>query len=199
MKIRTLLTPLSAIVLVASLSTPALAQRPPTPALGQPEGFLCCNMRTDGKWISDINYADNGQRLIPLGSPTKVTGYGRYRVHVTIDGGSQAIGNDYSRDIPLETFAGRYVVTEDPRVKLATYPPKIRETIQAGRVRTGMTREQVLMALGYPIASENPQLEATTWRYWQSSFAEYQVVFDGAGRVKEIVAAPTLKRLVSDE
>jgi hypothetical protein len=22
----------------------------------KPVGFLCCNMRTDGSWISDINY-----------------------------------------------------------------------------------------------------------------------------------------------
>ncbi|HKX44406.1 MAG TPA: outer membrane protein assembly factor BamE [Burkholderiaceae bacterium] len=199
MNIRILLAPLSAILATLLLSTPAFAQRPPTPALAQPEGFLCCNMRTDGKWISDSNYADNGQRLIPLGSPTKVTGYGRYRVHVTIDGSTQAIGNDYSRDIPLDAFAKRYVVAEDPRIKLAAYPAKVRETIEAGRVRTGMTREQVLMSLGYPITSENPQLDASTWRYWQSSFAEYQVVFDGAGRVKEVIAAPTLKRLVSDE
>ena len=31
----------------------------------KPAGFLCCNMRTDGKWISDINYDENGKRIIP--------------------------------------------------------------------------------------------------------------------------------------
>ena len=194
-------TPFALLLAAAAvaMSTPTFAQRPPSPASAQPEGFLCCNMRTDGKWIRDSNYADNGQRMVPLGSPAKVTGYGRYRVHVTLDGTSQSIGNDYSREIPMEAFAKRYVVADDPRVKLAAYPAKIREAVQAGRVTRGMTREQVLMSLGYPIASENPQLEAATWRYWQSSFAEYQVVFDNAGRVKEVVADPTLKRLVSDE
>jgi len=43
----------------------------------KPEGFLCCNMRTDGAWISDISYTDNGTKVLPLGTPTKVTGYGR--------------------------------------------------------------------------------------------------------------------------
>jgi hypothetical protein len=64
----------------------------------KPVGFLCCNMRTDGSWISDINYDENGKRIIPVGTPIKVTGYGRYRVKVDVNGKSQAIGNDYSRE-----------------------------------------------------------------------------------------------------
>jgi len=160
------------------------------------DGFLCCNMRTTGDWISDSNYNDSGQQVVPLGTPVKVTGYGRQRVLVMIDGKRQAIGNDYSRDLGLETFAKRYVVAEDPRVKLATYPAKLREAVQAGRLSRGMTREQVLMSVGYPISSETPRLDAPTWRYWVSSFAEFQVLFDDGGRVREVIADPTLKRVV---
>jgi len=160
------------------------------------DGYLCCNMRTTGDWISDSNYNDSGQRVVPVGTPTKVTGYGRQRVQVTIDGKRQAIGNDYSRDLGLETFAKRYVVTEDPKVKLASYPGKQRDAIQAGQISRGMTRDQVLMAFGYPISSENPRLDATTWRYWVSSFSEFQVLFDEGGRVKDVIADPTLKRTV---
>src|SRR6202167_6453908 len=76
-------------------------------------GFLCCNMRTDGSWISDINYDENGKKIIPVGTPIKVTGYGHYRVKVDINGKSQAIGNDYSRDLALDVFAKRYVVADD--------------------------------------------------------------------------------------
>lgn len=43
---------LGAIALV-SVSTAVLAQ-----ATSYPAGYLCCNMRTDGSWISDINYQD---------------------------------------------------------------------------------------------------------------------------------------------
>ena len=194
MKTRALISLLFAVA--TSATGLAHAQRSIDPPLAQPEGFLCCNMRTTGDWISDSNYSDSGQQLVPLGSPTKVTGYGRHRVLVTIDGKRQAIGNDYSRDLKLDVFAKRYVVSEDPRVKLATYPAKLRESIQAGRIARGMTREQVLMSVGYPISSENPRLDATTWRYWVSSFAEFQVVYDDAGRVKEVFADPMLKRIV---
>jgi len=76
----------------------------------KPAGFLCCNMRSDGAWISDINYDENGKKIIPAGTPIKVTGYGHYRVKVDINGKSQAIGNDYSRDLALrirEALCGR--------------------------------------------------------------------------------------------
>jgi hypothetical protein len=170
------------------------------PAMAQPvfDGFLCCNMRTDGSWISDSNYAENGKRIIPAGTPVRVTGYGRYRVHVELNGGKQAIGNDYSRDLDLGAFAQRYVVSEDPARKIAAYPPKIRDAIKAARVTKGMTREQVAMSMGYPITSENPTLDAPLWRMWISSFGEYQVLFDNAGRVREITTDPQTRNLVEN-
>ncbi|MBB6368447.1 outer membrane protein assembly factor BamE [Xanthomonas sp. PPL568] len=159
-------------------------------------GFLCCNMRSDGSWISDSNYAEDGKRVIPAGTPVQVTGYGRYRVNVLIDGKKQSIGNDYSRDLGNAAFAQRYVVAQDPTPKLAAYPPKIREAIAANRVTQGMTREQVLMAMGYPISSENPSLDAPLWRYWLDSFNEFQVSFDGSGKVDKLTADPKTQNLV---
>lgn len=170
----------------------------PLAASAQPtfEGFLCCNLRTDGKWISDINYAEGGKRVIPAGTPIKVTGYGRYRVLIDVGGSSQAIGNDYSRDLDLQTFARRYVVAEDPKQKLAGYSAPHREAITTSRLMRGMTREQVLMAVGYPVSSENPSLDASLWRFWRDSFTEFQVHFDDQGRVKDVSTDPLTRNLV---
>ena len=46
-----------------------------------------------------------------------------------------------------------------------------------------MTREQVMMSVGYPVSSENHNLEDKTWRFWLSSFQEFRVRFDDGGRV----------------
>jgi hypothetical protein len=165
-------------------------------AQAQPAGYLCCNMRTDGSWISDINYAEAGKRVIAAGTPAKVTGYGRFRVHVDLNGSRQSIGNDYSRDMDLESFARRYVVSEDPAAKIAGYPARIRSAITSARLTPGMTREQVIMSVGYPVTSENPQLDAKLWRFWHSSFAEFQVVFGPDGTVKEITTDPQTRNLV---
>jgi hypothetical protein len=152
----------------------------------KPVGFLCCNMRTDGSWISDINYDENGKKIIPVGTPIKVTGYGRYRVKVDINGKGQAIGNDYSRDLELEAFAKRYVVADDPAAKIAAYPKKMQDAIAQARIVLGMTREQVLMSVGYPVSSENHNLEDKTWRFWVNSFSEFRVKFDANGRVTDV-------------
>lgn len=178
--------------LVATAVPAVLAQALPQPA----EGFLCCNLRTDGKWISDINYAENGKRVIPAGTPVKATGYGRYRVYIDTPDGKQAIGNDYSRDLDLTAFAQRYIVAQDPKATIAGYAPRIRKAIETQRLVPGMTREQVLMAVGYPVSSENPQLDARIWRFWLSSFAEFQVVFGADDRVKEITTDAQTRNLV---
>lgn len=180
--------------LAALLAVPVavLAQALPDPA----EGFLCCNLRTDGKWISDINYAENGKRVVPAGTPVKATGYGRYRVHIDTPEGKQAIGNDYSRDLNMTAFAQRYIVAQDPKMKMAGYSPKVRSAIQSARIMPGMTREQVIMAVGYPVSSENPNLDAKVWRFWLSSFAEFQVLFGNDDRVREITTDPQTRNLV---
>ena len=162
----------------------------------EPEGFLCCNMRTDGSWISDINYEESHKTLIPVGTPLKVTGYGRYRVRIEIDGKRQALGNDYSRTLSNEKFMERYVVKDDPRVKIATYPPKIQQAIKAAKVTPGMTREQVVMAVGWPVTSENPDYNARLWRMWLWSFNEFQLNFGDDGKLKDISTDPATRAKV---
>jgi hypothetical protein len=150
-----------------------------------PPGFLCCNLRTDGSWASDNNYQENGKKMLEAGTAVKPLSYGRYRVYIEINGAKQAIGNDYSRDLAPDAFARRWIVKDDPKVKLASWPPKIQEAVKAAKLMPGMAKEQV-MAVGYPMSSENPTLDAPIWRYWLSSFAEFRVKFDERGIVKSI-------------
>nr|WP_314623171.1 hypothetical protein [uncultured Noviherbaspirillum sp.] len=178
------------------LTTLAFLAVLPARAATSLEGYLCCNMRSDGSWISDINYIEEGKTLIPAGTPLKVIGQGRQRVRIEILGRRQALGNDYSRDLDLDAFASRYVVSEDPSLKLASYPENIRAAITAARLTPGMTREQVFMAVGYPVSSENPSLSAATLRFWTSSFAEFRVNFDERGLVTEVFTDPETRKLV---
>ncbi len=173
------------------LSTLLLAAAPAALfAQAMPEGYLCCNLRTDGTWISDINYAEQGKRMVPVGTPAKVTGYGRFRVLAQIDGASQTLGNDYSRNLPLDAFAQRYVVAVNPQARISTFEPRVREAIKTARLFNGMTREQVLMSVAYPVSGETPDLDARIWRFWLTSSEEFQVVFDAQGVVKEVGALP---------
>lgn len=150
-------------------------------------GYTCCNLHHESDWISDSNYAE--LPMIDVGAPATVTGYGRNYASVDVDGKPMRLGLDYGREQQtLQEFVEKIVVTEDPKKKLATFPASVQDAIRQGKVGVGMTKEQVIMAVGYPMANETTSLDEDLWRYWISSFGPYQVLWDGKGRVKEIAA-----------
>ena len=167
------------------LSSAALLTWTSAQAQSNFNGWLCCNMRTDGSWISEINY-ESAQRIIPAGTPVEITGYGRYRVHTRMNGETMDLGNDYSREVDMGAFAHRYVVPYNPQRRLRSAPPAVQQAVRASRVRIGMTREQVIMSQGYPIANETPHLDSRVWKYWRSSGEEYHVIFNRRGVVEAV-------------
>lgn len=54
--------------LLALVSPFAQADKPADPP---PSGFLCCNLRSDGSWIGDSNDFEDGQAIIPFGTPIR--------------------------------------------------------------------------------------------------------------------------------
>jgi len=182
------------LALLASCALPG--SRPPGPLFS---GYLCCNMQRDGAWISDINYRAARAQIVPAGTPVKVTGYGRWRVLLEIEGRPIALGNDFSRTIKLDEFAKRYVLESDPRRKLAAYPASLRDAIREAKVAREMTREQVVMALGYPVTTYTAELDAPLWRYWLTSSDEFQVFWDEAGKVDRVFGAPATRAKVAVE
>jgi len=147
-------------------------------------GYTCCNLHYDGDWISDANWSS--LPMIPAGANIRVLGYGRYRVKADIDGHGVELGLDYGRQQSLEAWARKLVVEEDPRPKIARMPTPIRDAIRAGKVAIGMTKAEVIMSLGYPPAHQTPNLDWPQWKYWHTSFGSYLVVWDDAGRVKDV-------------
>jgi hypothetical protein len=49
-----------------------------------------------------------------------------------------------------------------------------------------MSRDQVLMALGYPPGDRTPSLDATTWTHAPAAGEAIVVYFDGGGRVSSV-------------
>lgn len=161
-------------------------------------GYLCCNVRTDGSWISDSNYRENAKQVIPVGTPVKVTSFGSSRIAMQVQGqtDTQYLGNDYSRSIGDEALAKRYIVTADPKARIAGFPAKVQAAIKASQLMVGMTQEQVVMAVGWPIADENKDTDARIWRYWLTSFEEYQVEFNSKRVVTDIAAEKLVKNQI---
>ena len=160
-----------------------------------PQGFTCCNFHHDGDWISD--YVDVTLPMIPVGTPAKVTRIGRNRAYTVIGGQQMRLGHDYGRDQEtLQQWTAKMIVADDPIIKIATFPDAIKDAIRMGRLIKGMTREQVIMSVGYPLTNENASLDAPVWRMRASDTQVYQVVWGTDGLVKDIIGDPWALSLV---
>ncbi len=148
-------------------------------------GYACCNLHYNGDWISDSNFAQ--LPFIPAGTPIKVRKIDGYRASVEIDGKSMWLGQDYGRGRETtEQWVNKLVVLEDPRPKIARFSPAVRSAIAAGQLAKGMTREQVIHAVGYPQTDENLPVDGPYWRYWWSSIGPYYVYWSKTGTVIKI-------------
>lgn len=156
------------------------------------QGYTCCNLFLNVDYISDGNFSQ--YTLIPAGSPIVLTGWGTNRVKVSIDGQPIRLGHDYGRQYEtLQKFVEKIIVKENPQTRLAQYPADVQSAIRQGKVMPGMTREQVLMAVGYPLPSETSSLYNPTWRHYYSMTGNYDVTFNTEGRVARIDVRPAIK------
>src|SRR5450432_1731775 len=178
------------------LSKPAPAPLGPD---GQPafprQGYACCDLHYSKDWINDGNYAE--LPMIAAGTPIEVISYGRERAAVKVAGKPMRLGHDYGRDQEsLDAWVNKIVVKDDPRGRIASYPMDIQEAIRLGKVMVCMTREQVIVAVGYPLTSENVSLDAPQWRMWRSSRGEYQLNFARDGHLTSVTGDDSVTRLV---
>lgn len=166
----------------------ALAPDPEIVKAMQGAPFTATNLRYDGDWISDAPWPH--LPIVPLGSRLKVLDYGRHRASVLIDGRKMRVGVDWARSqMTIQQMIERVTTKEDPRPQLAAMPEAVRNAIRAGRVIPGMTRAQILLALGRPRLDLTPDLEAQEWLYQIADSEEAFLVFDEGGRLKEVDAS----------
>ena len=152
-------------------------------------GYTCCNLHYDGDWISDANYAD--LPFIPAGTPISVTKPAKdsNRAYATIGGRSFRLGLDYGRATQgTEQWLSTIILREDPRINNAAWALEVRQAIAQSKVLIGMTKEQAIVALGYPLPTRTPNLDSNVWRYWQNSSVEYDVYWENE-RVSQVAKA----------
>jgi hypothetical protein len=148
------------------------------------QGYACCVLHYNKLWISDNNV---GASMIAAGTPIEVTGYGSNRAHIKIDGKNMELGHDYGRETEaLDAWVRKMVVNEDPRPKFNSFAPTVQEAIRLGKVMVGMTREQCIIAVGYPLTNENVTLDGPTWRMRDPAGTEYQLNFSRDSRLMSV-------------
>jgi SmpA / OmlA family len=151
--------------------------------------FTCCNLHYESENINDANYWV-GEEL-PAGTPVRVDKVSADSATFTAGGTTLTLTHEYgTAEESLQQYLDKVLVRTDPRGRIAAYPAAVRRAIDSARVERGMTREQVIAALGYPPTHHTPSLQDKEWTYWYSRWATYKVVFDDAGKVADVIGKP---------
>jgi len=149
--------------------------------------YLCCNIRTESDWLSDGGFLVG--RVIPAGTPVKLTGTRRGVASLEIDGQRYRLSNEFgARAEAFEKWLQKVLVEKDPGAKIASYPKPVRDAIKSAKIARGMSKEQVIVSLGYPPAHVNSSLDASDWTYMYNRWGRYVVQFNDAGRVRDVNA-----------
>jgi hypothetical protein len=185
------------IALVLSLAAAPFVTGCPGPKVESPLNgqfrYTCCNIRYEKNEITDVNYQQGG--IIPYGTRVQIIEVGKNSVRFLPEGHPEmTLVYRHGRKVyPFEQYVDRIFLTDPPKLSSAPVAAskkkkgapapapanKFEKQIQQGIVEPGMSKADVLLALGYPPAHRTPSLEQPIWTYWRNRWDVFMVYFDG--------------------
>lgn len=149
--------------------------------------YLCCNIHFDQQKPEITDAIPSQGTLIPFGTRVEVQKVTKDTVRFEAAGHPPiTLAYDHgSKAMPFGRYLGYLFVSDDPRLKLKKVPARQVKLIEKSTVAPGMSRDQVVMALGYPPGDRTPSLESSTWTYLPGPGETLVVYFDG-GRVSSV-------------
>lgn len=143
------------------------------------------NMWTEKNQIIATNY----QRgyMIPVNSEVVIVSYSSKEIKFKVVGQEQVIS---FVNIPKHTnltieqlFSKIFAKT---KVNMASFSSTAKKAIEAGNLKNGMTKAEVIVARGYPPFIGTPSLDSNIWKFWQNRFVTRDVQFKN-GKVSKLV------------
>jgi len=124
--------------------------------------------------------------LVPINTKVRIVSTGSKDIKIELAEGGQAIeisnvANYSGQDI--NGILGR--MFSPAPIDLSRFSDQERRLILAGQVDAGMSREAVILALGYPPSHKTPSLEGDAWTYWRNRFVTFVVEFEN-GKVARV-------------
>lgn len=197
-KISTILVALFSLLLLAGAAAAAARVPPEALPLREMEGryyFLAHNLHADpgSNRISSVNYQLRGE-IIPWGTEVRIIRVGRNSlVFEDVARRRQYRYGFYWKTkyaVSLDEHVRRVFLDDaaDLRQRVEALSETDKDGVYEGRVRPGMSREAVLIAIGYPpeFANREELMHDRDWLYWISRFERMVVSFGRDGLVNSI-------------
>lgn len=133
-------------------------------------------------WINGDEHLATNYRagwLLPANSRVRIADTSGQEIIVeVVDGGERfTLANipEYTK-LDMQGIYDRYFGSGT--VDLGRFPGDVRQAIEEGEIVTGMSKDAVLIARGYPPAHETPSLERDAWKYWRGRYNTVLVRFN---------------------
>ena len=137
---------------------------------------------------SYANWTDpgNGHIIIPVNTPVEMGKLRKGLFIKNLTDGRQIFFEFHSRNMRMSVDEYIQLIASPTIVSLDKLSNTDRKGIKAGKVYSGMTKQGVRVALGYPAVHRTPSLEDNTWIYWRNRFQTMAIEFDQSGKVVHI-------------
>lgn len=167
-----------AVALTAALALGACGARTEYAVAQGGQVYTLVNLHAParGDRLSSVNY--QGPMLIPVCTPVnfyRITN--RVAIFTVQTTGQQYQYAFHTRSLrePVDQHLARYFGTACP--DLTQLSPEDQAGVRDGRVYQGMTKQGVLLAIGYPPQHRTPSLDGDVWRYWLARNGTFEVYY----------------------
>jgi hypothetical protein len=161
--------------------------------------YLCCTTGFSRNFeAADSNYAQYmvgshryaAGSVLPAGTKVTVVDVGYRGVSFRPEGSetTYAITFSYGKNHLSTPQYFSNILRETNPMTAVSNDPSLVAAIDQGRLMQGMTREQALLARGYPPAHRTPDLSSNEWIYYESPGFIDRVVFVD-GKIQSITRA----------
>jgi serine/threonine-protein kinase len=154
---------------------PVVASVAPLSAAGN-ERYTMVNLHPDGSKLSTVNYQRGS--LIPLCTKVRVDDQsGKAMRFTTLDDGHEYVYVHHGSNRDFGENLAKVFGTTCARDRANGLSALDRQGIREGKALIGMSKDGVILAIGYPPEHKTPSLDGDAWRYWTSRFGQMVVNF----------------------
>ncbi|MFB6344233.1 MAG: hypothetical protein ABEK50_00465 [bacterium] len=89
---------------------------------------------------------------------------------------------EYSGENIKDLFARTF---DEKKVNLGRFSKSVAEAIRKGELQSGMSKQAVLLARGYPPVDQTSSRDSSVWTYWESRYRRFSLTFEN-GELTEI-------------
>ena len=155
--------------------------------------YLKCNLHADpnNNKLSSVNYHLPG-KVLKWGTPVTIKKISKKKVKFEANGEifKYEIHKRTRKITTVREHLARFLTTDLNRLRtrVRNLSKVDKKGIEEARPIVGMSKQGVLIAIGYPPEFVVPDpMAASSWQYWRNRWTKFVVVFNMHGKVKNII------------